>query len=134
VTGRQVIYTHPATGAETRLLSISEHKRNQPISLDAALHELADPRAKLLVNERSARAAVQIPTTSVMLDDGEIEPRVRLLRPMESTTIALRAMGETRWIEADRDSFAAMWSREVALVPAYSEGILYIVAGLLLPV
>lgn len=134
VTGRQVIYTHPATGAETRLLSISERKRNQPISLDAALHELTDPRAKLLVNERSARAAVQIPATSVMLDDGEIEPRVRLLRPMESTTIALRAMGETRWIEADWDSFAAMWSREVAQVPAYSEGILYIVAGLLLPV
>src|SRR5690606_22388388 len=34
----------------------------------------------------------------------------------------------------DRDSFAVMWSREVAQVPAYSEGTLYIVAGLLLPV
>jgi len=134
LTGRQVIYTHPATGAETRLLSISERKRNRPMSLNAALRELTDPRAKLLVNERSARAAVQVPTTSVMLDDGEIEPRVRLLRPMESTTFALRAMGETRWIEADRDSFAAMWNREVAQVPAYSEGTLYIVAGLLLPV
>jgi hypothetical protein len=31
----------------------------------------------------SGRAAVQIPTTSVMLDDGEIERRVRLIRPME---------------------------------------------------
>ncbi|HWK43012.1 MAG TPA: strawberry notch family protein [Croceibacterium sp.] len=134
VTGRQVIYTHPATGAETRLLSISERKCNRPMSLDAALRELADPRAKLLVNERSARAAVQIPATSVMLDDGEIEPRVRLLRPMKSMTLALRAMGETRWTEADRDSFAAMWNREVAQVPAYSEGTLYIVAGLLLPV
>ncbi|GHE71878.1 methylase [Camelimonas fluminis] len=134
LTGRQVIYTHPATGAETRLLSISERKRNRPMSLNAALRELTDPRAKLLVNERSARAAVQVPTTSVMLDDGEIEPRVRLLRPMESTTFALRAMGETRWIEADRGSFAAMWNREVAQVPAYSEGTLYIVAGLLLPV
>src|SRR5690606_13709917 len=134
VTSRQVIYTHPATSATTRLLSISERKRNRPMSLNAALRELTDPRAKLLVNERSARAAVQIPATSVMLDDGEIEPRVRLLRPMESATFALRAMGDTRWIEADQDSFAAMWIREVAQVPAYSEGTLYIVAGLLLPV
>jgi hypothetical protein len=41
------------------------------------------PARVLLVNERSGRAAVQVPTTSVMLDDGEIERRVRLIRPME---------------------------------------------------
>jgi hypothetical protein len=83
VTDRQVIHTHPGTGAETRLLTLTERKRNQPVTLDAALAELDDPRARLLINERSGRAAVQIPTTSVMLDDGEIERRVRLIRPME---------------------------------------------------
>ena len=31
------IYTHPGTGAETRLLTITERKRNQPVTLDAAL-------------------------------------------------------------------------------------------------
>ena len=84
VTDRQAIYTHPGTGAETRLLTITQRKRNRPVTLDAALDHLADPRARLLVNERSGRAAVQIPTTSVMLDDGEIERRVRLIRPMEA--------------------------------------------------
>ncbi len=36
VTDRTAIYTHPATGAETRLLTITERKRNRPILLDAA--------------------------------------------------------------------------------------------------
>ncbi len=36
-----------------------------------------------LINERSGRAAVQVPAPSFMLDDGEIERRVRLIRPME---------------------------------------------------
>ena len=134
VTDRTAIYTHPATGAETRLLTITERKRNRPILLDAALAELADPRAKLLINERSGRAAVQVPTTSVMLDDGEIERRIRLIRPMEAHNMPLRMMGETHWTEADRDSFAAVWSRELSEVREFTDGTLHIVAGLLLPV
>ena len=134
VTDRTAIYTHPATGAETRLLTITERKRNRPILLDAALAELADPRAKLLINERSGRAAVQVPTTSVMLDDGEIERRIRLIRPMEAHNMPLRMMGDTHWTEADRDSFAAVWSRELSEVPEFTDGTLHIVAGLLLPV
>ncbi|WP_235884947.1 MULTISPECIES: strawberry notch family protein [Bradyrhizobium] len=60
VTDRRTIYTHPATGAETRLLTITERRRNRPMMLDQALYYLADARAVLLVNERSGRAAVQI--------------------------------------------------------------------------
>ena len=90
------------------------------ISPDAALAELDDPRAKLLINERSGRAAVQIPTTSVMLDDGEIERRVRLIRPMEAHNIPIRMMGETHWVEADRDAFASAWEAEIARMSATS--------------
>src|SRR5690606_30861093 len=131
VTDRQVIHTHPGTGAETRLLTLTERKRNQPIALDAALAELDDPRARLLINERSGRAAVQIPTTSVMLDDGEIERRVRLIRPMEATNIPVRAKGETHWVEADRTAFAAAWMAELAEVPDFTDSILHMVTGLL---
>ncbi|TIU14684.1 MAG: hypothetical protein E5W53_30380, partial [Mesorhizobium sp.] len=91
------IYTHPRTGAETRLLTITERKRNRPVTLDGALDHLRDPRAKLLINEKSGRAAVQIPTTGVMLDDGDIERRVRLIRPMDAQNMPLKAMGETCW-------------------------------------
>jgi hypothetical protein len=134
VTDRQVIHTHPGTGAETRLLTLTERKRNQPVTLDAALAELDDPRARLLINERSGRAAVQIPTTSVMLDDGEIERRVRLIRPMEAMNIPVRAMGETHWIEADRAAFTTAWKAELAEVPEFTDSILHMVTGLLLPI
>ena len=134
VTDRQVIHTHPGTGAETRLLTLTERKRNQPVTLDAALAELDDPRARLLINERSGRAAVQIPTTSVMLDDGEIERRVRLIRPMEAMNMPARAMEETHWVEADHADFATAWKAELAEVPEFTYSILHMVTGLLLPI
>ncbi len=134
VTDRQVIHTHPSTGAETRLLTIAERRRNQPVTREVALAELSDPRALLLINERSGRAAVQIPTTSIMLDDGEIERRVRLIRPMEAQAVPLRLMGETHWVEADAARFGAAWDAECAGVPEFTENTLHMVTGLLLPI
>ncbi|MDO9640327.1 MAG: strawberry notch family protein [Pseudotabrizicola sp.] len=134
VTDRQVIYTHPTTGAETRLLSITERRRNRPRLLDEALAELDDPRAVLMINTRSGRAAVQVPTTSLMLDDGEIERRVRLIRPTESQNIAVRLMGGTQWVETDRPTFVAAWNAEVVEVPEFTDSTLHVVSGLLLPV
>jgi len=134
VADRRSIYTHPATGAETRLLTIAQRERNRPLTLGQALDHLSDPRAVLLVNERSGRPAVQIPAPSVMLDDGEIERRVRLLRPVEHHHASLKMMAESHWQEADRDAFAAAWNREVAQVPEFSDSTIHIVAGLLLPI
>ena len=134
VTERTTIYTHPATDAQTRLLTITEHRRNRPTTLDTALGWLDDPHARLLVNERSGRAAVQVPAPSIMLDDGEIERRVRLIRPMEQHHATIAMMADSHWQEADRDTFAAVWQREVAEVPAYTEGTIHMVSGLLLPV
>jgi hypothetical protein len=102
--------------------------------LDAALAWLDDPHARLLVNERSGRAAVQIPAPSIMLDDGEIERRVRLIRPMEQHHATIAMMADSHWQEADRDTFAAVWQREIDEVPAFTEGTIHIVSGLLLPV
>ena len=107
VADRQTIYTHPGTSAETRLLTITQRERNRPVTLDEALKRLSDPRAVLLVNSQSGRAAVQVPARSLMLDDGEVERRVRLIRPMEHPTIPLAMMPQTHWREADRDTFAA---------------------------
>jgi predicted RNA methylase len=134
VTDRTTIYTHPASGAQTCLLTITQRERNRPLSLDDALGLLGDRGAKLLANERSGRAAVQIPAPSLMLDDGEIERRVRLIRPMEHHHVSLTSMAESHWQEADRNTFAAAWSHELADMPAFSESTFHIVAGLLLPV
>jgi hypothetical protein len=134
VTDHHTIYTHPGTSAETRLLTIAQRERNRPLPLDEALDRLSDPRAMLLVNERSGRAAVQVPAPSLMLDDGEIERRVRLIRPMESHGVSLKAMAESHWAEADRARFAPVWKAEIAGVPEFTESTIHIVTGLLLPI
>ncbi len=134
VTDRQVIHTHPATGAETTLLTIAQRECNHPVALDEALDHLAVPRAALLINERSGRAAVRVPTTSVIDDDGVVERRVRLIRPMESTKVPVATMGDTHWVETDRETFARMWDAEVAAVPEFTDSTVHIVSGLLLPI
>ncbi|MCO6180892.1 strawberry notch-like NTP hydrolase domain-containing protein [Ciceribacter sp. RN22] len=134
VTDRKTIYTHPATGAETRLLTITERRRNRPLSLDEVLLHLEGGYGKLLVNSKSGRAAVQVPAPAIMLDDGEIERRVRLIRPMEHHHASLRMMADSHWEDADHSRFASAWHREVQETPQFSESTIHIVAGLLLPV
>ncbi|WP_340263676.1 strawberry notch-like NTP hydrolase domain-containing protein [Sulfitobacter pontiacus] len=134
VTDARVIYTHPGSGAETQLLSIAQKQRNTPLSLADALDWLDDLKARLLVNSRSGRAAVQVPATSLMLDDGTIEPRLRLIRPTEASTVPAKIMEDTHWLEADRTAFAAAWTAELAEMPEFTETTMHIVAGLLLPI
>jgi hypothetical protein len=134
VTGRRTIYVHPATGAETQVFTVVRRDRNKPLALDQALAMAADTRARLLVNARSGRAAVQMPAPSLMLDDGEIERRVRLVRPMERGSIALHAIDDSQWHEAGRDAFTAAWQDEVAAVPEFATSSFHIVTGLLLPI
>ena len=43
-------------------------------------------------------------------------------------------MAESHWRDADRDAFALAWNREVAQVPEFSDTVIHIVAGLLLPI
>src|SRR5262249_1287704 len=134
VTDRRVIYSHPGTGAETRLLTITERRRNRPVTLDEALDRLSDPRAILLINERSGRAAVQVPAPSLILEDGEMEGRVRLIRPMENHSLLLKMMAESHWAEADRERFVATWAVELGEVPEFTDSTIHVVAGLLLPI
>ena len=69
-----------------------------------------------------------------MLDDGEIESRVRLIRPMEQHSVALKMMAESHWVAVDRGRFSAAWLAELAEVPEFSDNTIHIVAGLLLPI
>lgn len=134
VTASEPIYVHPATGAETRLLTIAMRERNRPVPLEKALELRREPGARLLVNARSRRAAVQLPARSVMLDDGEVERRVRLIRPMERLNFALTHLPETQWEEVDERTFATIWQDEVAQVDEFTTSEMHIVTGLLLPI
>ena len=134
VTDRTTIYTHPATGAQTRLLTIAQKRRNRPTPVEEAMALAEMSSGRLLVNARSGRAAVEQPAPALMRDDGEIESRVRLTRPMETLHACAAMMAESHWEEAPRDAFALAWRREVLATPPFSESVLHVVAGLLLPV
>jgi predicted RNA methylase len=134
VTKRQVVHVHPTTGAETQVFSVRRQERNQPLALAEALDRAGDPRAVLLVNAQSGRAAVQVPAPSVVLDDSEVERRVRLIRPMERTALSVAVLEQSHWQRSDRAAFAEAWARELAEIPPFTESELHIVTGLLLPI
>jgi hypothetical protein len=134
VTDRRTLYVHPQSGAETQIFTITRRDRNRPFTLAEALDQANDPRARLLVNTQSRRAAVQVPAPSLMLDDGEVERRVRLLRPMERTAIPLATMPQMHWQDAERADFARAWESEIAALPEFTDSTLHIVTGLLLPI
>lgn len=135
VTERRTIYVHPATGAQSQVYTIERRDRNRPRTVEQALDLAArEPRVRLLVNARSGRPAVEVPAASIMLDDGAIEERVRLLRPMDELRLARAVLDETQWQPADRGAFATAWSDELAQVPEFGTTTLHVVTGLLLPI
>ena len=134
VSGRRTIYVHPGTGSETELLTIARKDRNHPLGLEQALAMGREPDATLLVNERSGRAAIRMRARSMMLEDGGVEERVRLIKPMASPAMPLDALAETFWRAADRARFSAAWEAECAEVPEFETTGMHVVAGLLLPI
>lgn len=135
VTDRRTIYTHRVSGAESHVLTVARRDRTRTRSLVEALAIAeADRKAMFLVNTRSSRAALQLPTVAVMRDDGTVEERVRLLRPTDEIRIGLDALAETHWQPADRQVFAELWEAEVATVPEFTTSTFHIVTGLLLPI
>ena len=135
VTERRLIYTHPVTGAQSHLLTIERRDRNAPMLLKEVRSLVGqDPRARLMINGKSGRPAVMVPTRSIMLDDGSIQPRVSLIRPMDELRFEVRQLEETNWEEADEQAFALAWNTEVAAVPEFSTSTMHIVSGLLLPI
>ena len=134
VTDRRTIYLHRQSGAETSVFTITRRDRNQPLTLAEALERARDRHTRLLVNTQSERAAVQVPAPSLMHDDGTVERRVRLLRPMERPAISLSDLAHTNWKEADRIDFVGAWQAEIAGLPEFTDSTLLIVTGLLLPI
>lgn len=132
---RKLVYTHPVTGAQSHLLTIERMDRNRPMQLSEALQLAAcDHQAKLMVNGKSGRPAVQVPARSVMLDDGSVQPRVALIRPMDEIRFEVRQLEETNWEEAVERVFAAAWNTEVANLPEFAISTMHMACGLLLPI
>jgi hypothetical protein len=134
VLNRRTIATHGTSGAETRLFEVARKDRNQPLPLTQALELAQGQGAVLVANSQSHRAAVQVPAPSLTLDDGTVERRVRLIRPMERQNIAFAALADTHWKRTDERVFSELWTHELQAVPEFTESRFHVVTGLLLPI
>ena len=131
---RRAVHTHAATGAETSCYRVLRKDRNHPLPLADALEVARGTGARLLVNTQSDRAAVQAPASSLMDDDGRVEARTRLIRPMGRETVTLDEFARSHWRAATPQEFAPLWEAECARVPEFSESDFHIITGLLLPI
>jgi hypothetical protein len=138
VVERRTVHTHaviPACAgtAETRCYRVLRKDRNRPLPLAEALAFRAD-NGRLLINEQTRRAAVQTHAASLMDDDGNVEIRTRLIRPMARETISVERFDRSHWRKSTREEFSALWEAECARVPEFSESAFHIITGLLLPI
>jgi hypothetical protein len=69
-----------------------------------------------------------------MFEDGGVEARVRLVRPMKRDGMSAEDLRASHWREADKAAFSAAWEAETAAMPKFAVRSFYMVTGLLLPV
>ena len=147
IAGRETLYEHPGTGAVTELVEIVRRDRLEPLDADTAFEIGArepgpdsPPRTgsgdkpRLAVNTRSKRAAVILPAPSRMFDDGGVQERVRLVRPVSRETMARAELGASNWSRADEAHWRMLWEHEIAELPTHRESRFWLAAGLLLPI
>src|SRR3546814_17888503 len=90
--------------------------------------------AKLLVNSRTGRGAVQRRARSVTDDDGAVHPRLRLVWPLRDSVVPAATLLASQWEEADRDTFSAAWEAELAGLTTNETSPLHMRSALLLPI
>ena len=126
------------TGAETQVFTIRRQRAQsavQPSRRHWTAQTIRGP--SLLVNALSGRAAVQVPAPSVMLDDGEVERRVRLAAPDGADSRVRRSTGAVRSgnDRTERDVLRqGMGSGNLPRFLTFTDSHLHIVTGLLLPI
>lgn len=134
VAGRQTIYVHPGTAAQTQLLTIERKDRIAPLLLADALDLVQARGGDLFVNARSGRAAVKLRMRSLIDDDGSVHRRFALQRPLEKMRVLAEDFEHSHWQPATVQAFEAAWNAELGELPEFETSTLHIVAGLLLPI
>lgn len=116
----------PITTFRNRLLVLTIDLQN----IFFAFEQLLNARIEGAVASGTYAVGLETLRAECFVDDGEIERRVRLIRPMEQHKVRLTIMAESHWAEADRERFAAVW---VAEVPEFTKSTIHVEVGLLLP-
>ncbi|MDG3444579.1 strawberry notch family protein [Nitrospirillum amazonense] len=134
VRDRRTIYVHPATGAQTQLVTIDEQCRTDILQADEAWKIIQDGQGKPVVNQRSQRAAILTSASSLLSEKGDLIARLRLVRPANIDYMPANHLAESSWMPADEETFRAIWSIEADALPTTTTRSLRIVTGLLLPI
>ena len=137
VASRETVFTHEGSGAETEIVEIARKDRLESLGADAAIELHAATSGKpplLMVNGQSKRAALVMHAPARTLDDGDVQERVRLVRPAVRETMAKAALDASQWRATDEDRWRALWDAEIAGLPSHRQSRFWLVAGLLLPI
>ena len=131
---RQVIYTHPETQAQTHCVKIEQKRQAQILRLPEALDVTERYQGHGVVNERSGRVAICVPTNSIVTDDGEVVRRVNLIRPTANEKMSVEQFQSSTWKVISQDTFQSLWQEEVDQSPEFEVDSFYLITGLLLPI
>ena len=127
------VFTHERSGATTSSLKIIRKDRLAPKTLSDVMN-MHTEKTKLLVNAKSGRAALQIPSLSRMTEDGAVQPCVRLIRPLTVDGMTEDEMARSTWEETTLSRFKEAWETELTTLPEFKTSSFYLVTGLLLPI
>jgi len=133
VVDRNVVYTH-SSGSETFCVEVERSWRTEFLSIPEALDLKDRWEGRLMVNQRSNRAAVVIPTSSAMNDAGAVIPRVALIRPVIRTKQTVAELESSTWEEVSQSTWERCWQAEVNQIPEFTSDRIFLICGLLLPI
>jgi len=133
VVSRDVIYTHD-TGGQTLCIEIERTEKSLLLSSSEAAFRYNVQDAVFLINRRSQRVAIRVPTDSTISDTGAVVPRVSLIRPTEKVKLTLPELEQTSWQVVSFPEWQRRWDEEVAQTPQFVRDRFFLICGLLLPI
>jgi C-terminal domain on Strawberry notch homologue len=133
VLSREVIYTHD-TGGQTLCIEIERTQKSLLLSARQAALRYHSDAIGFLINQRSQRAAIRIPTDSTISEVGAVVPRLSLIRPTEKVKVTIEEFEQTSWQAVSFQEWQSRWDEEIAQTPQLVFDRFFLICGLLLPI
>lgn len=131
---QETIRTDVSTSAETALVTFSLKVRREILASEDALARTEGVAHKLVVNEKSGRAAIAELGLTTSTDDNRLITAVRLVRPDDRQTLPEKTFDESAWKPVDTADWRRVWDEEVAGTDPWRTRELTLATGLLLPI
>ncbi len=90
--------------------------------------------AVFLINQRSQRVAISVPTDSTISDTGAVVLRISLIRPTEKVKLTLADLEQPSWQVVSFPEWQRRWDEEVVQTPQFVRDRFFLICGVLLPI